>query len=426
MSTTTAILLLLSAADDWPQWLGPRRDGVWRETGIVSKFPPGGPKALWRTPIAGGYAGPAVSDGKVFVTDRTEKQERVLCLDAKDGRVLWTHAYDCAYSISYPAGPRTTPVVTADRVYALGAMGDLLCLERATGKPVWSRSFVKDYGQSAPVWGWSGHPLLDADRLICTVGGKGTAVVAFHKDTGKELWRAQDSEGRHGPGYAPPVIFEAGGKRQLIAWHAQALASLDPETGREHWAQPFPMREGLCISTPRLSGDRLFVTSFYNGPLMMKLGADAPTATVLWKGKSQNEIRTDGLHSIMSTPFVRDGHIYGVCSYGQLRCLKEETGERVWETFKATTGDKPVRWANAFIVPQGDRYFLFNENGDLLIARLTPSGYEEIDRAHLVEPTNQAGFMRKTEPVVWSHPAFAGRCVFVRNDREIACFSLSE
>ena len=130
---------------------------------------------------------------------------------------------------------------------------------------------------------------------------------------------------------------------------------------------------------------------------------------------------TDGLHSIMPTPSIKDGHIYGVCSYGQLRCLKADTGERVWETLKATTGDKLERWANAFLVAQGDRFFLFNEKGDLIIARLTPKGYEEISRAHILEPTNTM----PGRPVVWSHPAFANKCIYARNDKEIVCISLA-
>ncbi len=421
-----ACLASAARADDWPQWLGPERDGVWRETGILEKFPAGGPKVLWRTPIGGGYAGPAVADGRVYVTDRPDaKTERVLCLDEKDGRVVWTHEVACAYTISYPAGPRATPVVAKDRVYTLGAMGDLFCLDAATGKAVWSKSFTKDYGQTPPHWGWSGHPLLDGERLVCLVGGPGTAVVAFHKDSGKELWRALSSEGRHGPGYAPPAIVEAGGKRQLIAWHAAAVSSLDPETGKEYWSHPFPLKEGLSIATPRKSGDALFVTAFYDGPLMLKLAADAPAASVAWKGKSSSEMKTDGLHSIIATPVIRDGHIYGVCSYGQLRCLKAETGERLWETFQATTGDRPIRWANAFLIPNGDRFFIANEKGDLILARLTPKGYEEIDRARLLQATGRAGYGRRPDEVLWSHPAFANRCIVARNDREIIRVSLA-
>jgi outer membrane protein assembly factor BamB len=154
---------------------------------------------------------------------------------------------------------------------------------------------------------------------------------------------------------------------------------------------------------------------------MFQLAKDKPAATVLWRGKSNSERNTDGLHSIMPTPVIDDGYIYGVCSYGQLRCLRADTGERIWETFAATTGDKPVRWANAFLIKNGDRYFLPNEKGELIIARLSPKGYDEISRARLLSATS-SGMGRS---VLWSHPAFANRCAYMRNDKELICVSLA-
>jgi outer membrane protein assembly factor BamB len=421
-------------ADDWPQWMGPQRDGVWRETGLVETFPAGGPPIRWRVSIGGGYAGPAVVGGRVFVTDRQLARgasnpsdpfkqgeipgtERVLCLSEADGKLLWKHEYDCAYTVSYPAGPRTTPLVSEGKVYTLGAEGHLFCFGAKDGKILWSRDFKKDFGTKTPLWGFSAHPLLDGNRLICVVGGEGSVAVAFDKDTGKELWRALSAKE---PGYCPPTIVNGGGRRQLIIWHPEAVNSLNPETGEVYWSERWAIRSGLSVPTPVQNGDRLFLTAFYNGPLMLKLEPDKAAATVLWRGKKTSERDTDGLHSIMPTPFIEGGHIYGVCSYGQLRCLKADTGERVWETFAATTG-KEARWANAFLVKNGSRFFIFNELGDLIIARLTPKGYEEVSRAHLLEPTGTAAGRN----VVWSHPAFANKCVFVRNDKEILCASLT-
>ncbi len=423
-------------ADDWPQWLGPERDGVWRESGILEKFPADGPTVRWRTPIGAGYSGPAVAEGRVFVMDRQlataaanpsnafergriPGSERVLCFNEPDGKLLWAHEYDCPYTVSYAAGPRTTPVVHAGRVYTIGSEGNLFCLDAATGKEVWSRDFKKDFSVQTPTWGFAGHPLVDGNKLICLAGGEGSVAVAFDKETGKELWRALSARE---PGYAPPVIFEAGGRRQLIIWHPEALNSLDPETGALLWSEPGKANAGMTIATPRKLGDLLYVTSFYNGSVMMRLAPDKATASKLWQSNKASEKDTDALHSTMSTPFLEGGYIYGVCSYGQLRCLRAETGERVWETFAATTGDKPVRWANAFLVKNGTRFFLFNETGDLIIAKLSPKGYEEISRAHLLEPTNND----PRRMVVWSHPAFANRSVYVRNDKEMVCVSLAQ
>jgi outer membrane protein assembly factor BamB len=433
--------LALSAlrADDWPQWLGPKRDGVWHETGILTRFPKEGPKILWRTPIAGGYAGPAAAEGRVYVTDwilpdgakgagnpfgkeRLTGKERILCLDAATGKILWKHEYPCIYVVSYPAGPRATPVIQGGKVYTLGTMGDLLCLEAATGKVLWSKNFPRDYQVPVPLWGFAGHPLLDGDKLICLVGGEGSIVVAFHKDSGKELWRALSASE---PGYCPPMIYDFQGRRELIVWNPDSVNGLNPETGAVYWSQPFTVRAGLSIPTPRKSGNLLFVTSFYNGALMLRFEPNTPKPAVLWRGKNLSEQpeRTDGLHSIMPTPFIKDDYIYGVCSYGELRCLKADTGERVWESLEATGSHKKSqdRWKNAFLVPEDDRVFLFTEAGDLLIARLTPKGYEAIDRAHILEPTNRM----PGRLVVWSHPAFANKCMFARNDKEIVCVSLA-
>ena len=435
---TTLRLAETVQADDWPQWMGPLRDGVWRESGIVETFPAGGPPVRWRVAIGGGYAGPAVVGGRVYVTDkqlpkgesdpsdpfkrdRRQATERVLCLNDGDGSVIWKHEYECPYTVSYPAGPRTTPVVRDGRVYTLGSEGHLFCLTADKGEVVWSKSFQKDYGrEQTPVWGYSSNPLLDDNRLICLIGGEGTAVVAFDKETGKELWRALDSTGEHASGYSSPVIIEAGGQRQLIVWHPTALCSLNPETGKVFWTQPFTSKSGLSVATPRVSGEHLFISAFYDGSLLMKLDPKLPQATTIWRRQGQSERITDALHCLISTPVIEGEHIYGVCSYGELRCLDRKTGDRLWSTFEATS-KVSARWGTAFLVKHENRFFLFNEQGDLIIARLTPEKYEEISRAHLLDPTGPS----QRREVVWSHPAFANRNVYARNDREIVSVSLA-
>ena len=434
-------------ADDWPQWLGPKRDGVWRESGLLEKFPPGGPKVRWRYAIGEGYAGPAVAHGKVIITDRVLAQgaanaksgfpranrvqgvERIVCLDEAKGTLIWKYEYDRPYQIAYPSGPRTTPIISKDKVYALGAMGDLVCLDLKTGAKVWHRQLMEDYQIDAPLWGFSGHPLLDGDRLICLVGGQGSVAVAFHKDTGKELWKALTSGE---PGYAPPVIYEFGGVRQLIVWHPESVNSLNPETGAVYWSQPYGgrtvksgIKAGMTIPTPRKQGDYLYLTNFYDGSLMLKV-TDAKAPEVVWRkhGRSEKPEDTEGLHCVMSTPIFHKDHIYGVDSYGELRCLKADTGERLWSTYKYTTGE-PVRWANAFLVEHDERCFLFNEGGELIIARFTPKGDQEIDRVRILEPTNTMA-PPEGRRVIWSHPAFANRHVVARNDREIISVSLAK
>jgi len=423
LASSIGMLLLLlgppARADDWPQWRGPRRDGVWREQGVVERFESAALPPRWRTPIGPGYTGPAVADGRVFVMDRQRDAgtERVLGLDAATGALLWTHDYPCSYrGVDYDSGPRATPTVDGDRVYTVGAMGHLFCLDAATGRPVWAKDYVRDFGTELPTWGIASAPLVDGPRLIAMVGGpNGAAVVAFDKRDGRELWRALSVRDI---GYAPPVIYRAGGTRQLIVWHPEAVVALDPETGRTWWQEPFHTDMGVSIMTPVFDDPVLFVSQSWGGPLALALDRDKPAAKVLWRLAPGEEANEAKVNCLMSTPILRDGHLYGVALYGALRCLLTATGERVWETREAT-GEG--RWWNAFLVPNGDRVFIANEQGELIIARLSPSGYEEISRAKLISPTGKA--LRRE--IVWSHPAFANRCVYARNDREIVCVSLA-
>jgi outer membrane protein assembly factor BamB len=421
-------------ADDWPQWLGPKRDSIWRETGIVERFDSNGPPVLWRTPIGGGYSGPSVANHRVYVTDRQladgaknpsdpfqrgeiPGSERVLCLDEATGKIIWKQEYDAAYTMSYPSGPRVAPLIEGQNVYSLGAEGKLLCLNTKDGSVRWTKDLKKEYEIPTPMWGFAGHPIIDGNRLICLVGGTGSVCVAFEKQTGKELWRALSAKE---PGYSSPMMFQAGGRKELIILDPETANALDPETGKVLWTERSPAKSGMSIATPRQMGNMLFFSTFYNGSIMMKVDLAKAAEEVSWRTQKASERETTHLNAVLSTPFIEDGYIYGVCSYGQLRCLKAETGERVWETFKATTAGEPVRWANAFIVKNGNRFFLFNEHGDLIIAKMTPEGYDEISRAHLLEPTSEAA----GRPVVWSHPAFANHHMYARNDKEIICVNL--
>lgn len=427
-----AVAALLGAAvhaDDWPQWMGPGRDGVWKETNIVRSLPTGGPKVVWRAPVRSGYSGPAVAAGRVFVTDyetngdtagdptnRTSLsgRERVLCLDAATGKEIWRHSYDCPYKISYPAGPRCTPTVDGDRVYTLGAEGNLCCLDAATGAVKWNRALKDDYKIPAPLWGFTGHPLVEGNKLICLVGGDGTTLVAFDKMTGKEIWHSLSSAD---PGYCPPSIIEAGGARQLIIWTPESINSVDPDSGKPYWSVPLVPQYGMSIMSPRRAGDFLYAGGIGWKSALLKLASDKPGAELVWNGKKDTAV-----YPVNSTPIVDGQVLYGVDQPGQLRAVNVATGARLWETTAPTTGEKPANSGTAFLVKNGDRYFIFNERGELVIARLSPEKFEEINRAKILEPTNSC-FGR---PVVWSHPAFANKCMFARNDKEIVCVSLAE
>jgi outer membrane protein assembly factor BamB len=419
-------------ADDWPEFRGRGRLGVWNEAGIVDRFPEGGLQVLWRTPIRAGFAGPAVADGRVFIMDFVETQrprgtERALAVDEKTGGILWTQEWPVDYrGMLYPIGPRATPTVDGDRVYFAGADGKLLCLNAKTGETIWKKDYVADYAADRRTWafdwGFASSPLVDDNRLICLVGGRPNAkVVAFDKMTGKEVWRALSSE--TDLGVAQPIIITAGGVRQLIIWCPDSVTSLDPVTGRTYWEQPYKVGSSMTVATPVQSGLLLFLTTFYNGPLMLHLDGKKPAASVLWKGKSDNEIQTDGLHAVIATPVIVGDHIYGICSYGQFRCLLAKTGERIWES-QAVTKER-ARWAAGLIVRNGDRLFINNDRGELIIVKPSAGGYQEISRTHLIKPTSPPGNRRELTNVNWSHPAYANKHIYARNDEEIICASLT-
>jgi len=426
---TLVVCVAPVVADDWPQWLGPKRDSVWRETGIIDKFPEGGPKVLWRAKVSGGFTGPAVAAGKVYVADyltdgdvkkevydRTNftGKERVHCLDAATGEPVWKYEYDCRYTVSYPIGPRCTPTVHEGKVYFLGTEGNLSCIDAAKGTLLWSKDFQKDYGAKTAIWGYASHPLVDGKLLYCVVGGAGSCVVAFDKDTGTEVWKALTADEQ---GYSPPTMIESGGTKQLLIWHATSINALDPATGKKYWTVPLQVGNyKTSIMTPRKDGDLLYAAGEGVHGVMIQLAADKPDAKELWRGK-----KTNGVYPMNMTPWVENGYMYGVDHTGPLRCVKMATGERVWDSTVWFNG-KPQDAATAFIVKNGDRFFLFTEKGDLVIARLSPEKYEEVSRAHLLEPTTTA-FGRS---VVWSHPAYAEGCVYARNDKEIVCVSLKK
>lgn len=418
LSALLVVSIATVCGDDWPQWGGPQHDCVWRESGIVERLPTGEvlPR-VWSVAVGEGYSGPAVAGGHVYLTDRipSARKERVICFDAESGKQIWMHEYPSRYTISYPAGPRATPVVDGDRVFTIGAVGQMFCLSASDGKIIWQKDFQKDFGTQLPTWGMAASPLVDGDRLITLVGGRnGAMMVAFNKETGEEVWRSLDDPR---VGYCPPVIMEFAGRRQLISWHPSAVSALDPETGQVIWEIPWEIRSGLCVPMPRQVNDNLFLTAFYNGPMMLRVRADG--AEIVWKGTKESEQDTDGLHSIMPTPWVDETNIFGVCSYGQLRGLDTKTGARRWETLEATGSG---RWWNAFIIPHEDRFFLHNEQGDLIIARMTAAGYEELSRAKLIQPTRKV----QRRMTIWSHPAFAMQSVFARNDRELVRVNLAK
>ncbi|MCA9130551.1 MAG: PQQ-like beta-propeller repeat protein [Planctomycetales bacterium] len=421
----------VAVADDWPQWMGPNRDGVYQEENVIEQIPDEGLPILWRTKIAAGYSGPAVSGGRVFVTDYVKTSgtvtnnsdsrdsltgtERLLCLDVETGQELWKFEYPRTYKLSFGAGPRATPTVDNDRVYVLGAEGDLHCLRCADGEVVWKRQLSESTQSESPIWGHAAHPLVWGELVYCLAGGEGSVVVALNKMSGEVVWQALTAGEI---GYCPPTIYNFSGHEELLIWHIDAVNALNPTSGELIWSFELKPQYGMAIAAPQRNGNRLFVSGIGKTAAMLEIGTDGKPNRTLWSGRTNH-----GVYCGNATALFSDDAIYGSdCETGQYIAVNPIDGTRFWESFQLTTGgERRASHGTAFTVKHADQYFLFTETGDFVIAKLSPEGFEEKGRMHVVDASNTC-FGRE---VVWSHPAFAKQSMFVRNDDEIVRVDLS-
>lgn len=423
-----------SAAQEWPQWNGPNRDGTADAT-LQIAFPKTA-EPTWEAEVGLGYSGPVVQGERLILTDyelesgtitnnagkRDELigKERITCFHSKTGQQLWQHAYARPYSVSYPSGPRATPTIFKEHVYTLGSEGDLLCLKMENGEVVWQVSFNDDFGAKTPLWGHAASPLVYEDSLICMVGGDGSLVVAFDLDTGDVQWKSLSSVDNE-TGYCPPSIVKAGGTEQLMIWDPTTLHSLDPRTGKEYWSETIAPGYGMSILPPICKGNLLFVSGEKRTSAMFQLAADRPAAELLWRGGPKNS-----LYLATSNALWKDDHIYGAdISSGALMCFEAVSGDRKWQTSLPTTGSDRGRGGahgSAFLVDAGQDTLILSETGDLIHATLAPDGYREIARFHAIEPTCKT----MGREVIWTYPALAGKQVYVRNDKRIVCFTIAD
>ncbi len=408
------------------------RDGRLPKEFISKPIPKSGLELKWKQPVGYGYSGPSIANGRVFITDyqlesgkitnnpgsrdRLTGKERIVCLDAKTGTSLWTYAYERKYSLSYPGGPRAAPVVVDGTVIALGAEGDLLCLSAESGELNWKRQLAEEYKTEKPMWGYASVPLAIGDQLICLAGGQGSLVVSLDRKTGKEIWRALSSDEI---GYCPPSVISHGGVSQLLIWSPEKISSLNPINGQIYWEQPFKPDYSMSVAPPILSGDHLFASG-EGISAMFQLSASPAESKILWKGEEKKSLGLSNTSAI-----IDDGYIYGAdFKSGALICVRQNDGTRMWQSALSTTGvdrERGVSNASAYLIKaDGSNYLLLSETGDFISARLTPSGYDETGRFHAIDPTNTSS----GRSVLWTYPAIADGCLFVRNDKELRCFTL--
>lgn len=409
MRSGAAVLLFLGLAlgdgwaGDWPQWRGPHRDGVWQQDGLADKLPATGLKPRWRQPLGGGYSGIAVSSGRVYTLDYHKKpreSERALCFDVRTGKLLWSHTYAVTYGkMEYGNGPRSTPTVHKSKVYTFGARGHLFCLDAVSGKVLWGRDTVKDFAGRVPQWGHSCSPLVDGPRLLVQVGGKnGAGLVALDRDSGKEIWRSLDDR----PGYSSPTLIGGKGWRQVAYWTPEHVVGLDPVSGKVRWKIPFPITYDVSITDLVWHENVLLASNYWTGSKAIRFDAKGENPKVIWQGKR--------LSLLMSTPLWRAGHIYALDRKDGLKCVELLTGKVKWGGEHITPRSHNPQ---ATLVWVGERALIFNERGELILARLTPEKYEEISRSKLIDKDT------------WAHPAYADGCIFVRTDEDILCIPLA-
>ena len=438
------LILLLSCivltpfawSSDWPKWLGPTGNGVWNEDGVVTSIPAGGLTTKWEFEVGLGYGGPSVANGKVYLMDyirdsgeitnnaggrdQLTGMERVLCLDEDTGELIWKFEYPQSYMISYPGGPRCIPVVADGNVFALGAQGNLNVLNANSGELVWSKNFTSDFDTETPIWGFAAHPLVHGDSVYCIVGSEGGVVVAFNKDTGKERWRALSASS---PGYCPPSIVTHGGVEQLVIWHAEAVNGLNPKTGEVYWSESLKPSWGGAIQVPRVLGSQLFVAGPGAAALyQLKNEGGKPGIEMVWRGNPRNAVYT-----VNGSLIFDKSAIYGVDQTASaLIAVNRDDGSRIWSTQEPVLAEVGTRakHGTAFLVryKESDLYYILSESGDLVLAEITPGGYKELGRQHILEPTNTT----YGRFVVWSHPAFADKTMFARNDKKLIAIDLNE
>lgn len=408
---------------DWPQWRGARRDGIWREEGVLEKFAGERIPLRWTVPLGAGYSGPTIAAGRVYVMDylKDKLSERVLCLDWRTGAMLWEVSYECSYAgFKYEAGPRASVTIHDGRAYALGAAGNLHCIDAVSGKILWQRDLRGEYRIRMPNWGIAAHPLIEGELMITQIGGAGEAcVVAFDRKTGEERWKAFSDEAS----YSPPVAFEQAGRRLIVMALGFRLVAFDPADGTLRWSHDQPKSSWpISIPAPVVQGDLMFFCTAHAGSYLFRLARDRPAVEIVWE-RGRRPRSVDTLTPVIPDPLVMNGLVFGVQTDGELRCLDLMTGKRLWETLEPM----PKAWhATMHLVragESGDRAWIFTEQGNLILARLNADGYQELTRARLLDPTLEQG--PRGRAVTWSHPAFAYRHIFARSDRELVCAGLA-
>jgi outer membrane protein assembly factor BamB len=403
------------AAADWPQWRGPNRDGVSKETGLLKEWPKGGPPLAWKTNLGGvGYSSPAVVGDKLYITGAEDAEkgdkEFLVCLNTKDASQVWKTPLPLGEKnygdLSRGNGPRATPTVDGDFIYTMGARGNVTCLKRADGSRVWDVDMVKDFGGSPGAWGYSESVLIDGNKLICTPGGSKGTMVALDKATGKQLWRSTDL--KDAAYYSSVVVAEVAGVRQYVTQTHQAAVGVRASDGKLLWRVAELGRRTAVIPTAVVHTDRAFFTSGYGaGCELLKLepdGAGGTKATVIYTQNSAMSNHHGGV--------VRIGdHVYGHAG-NRWVCMNLKSGaEDPVSEFKFDKG--------SVVSADGLLYLYSENNGTCLLVEATPEKWTEKGRFTIPERTKMTRGGQ-----VWTHPVVANGKLYLRDHDLLFCYDV--
>jgi outer membrane protein assembly factor BamB len=386
--------------EDWPQFLGPARDGHYSGPELPAAWPKSGLPLVWKIEVGQGFSGPVVSRGRVILFHRIANRAIVESLDAATGRRIWATEYPTVYrdDFGFDEGPRGIPAVAGDKIYTFGAEGVLQSLDFATGKRIWTVDTQQKFGSSKGFFGAACSPLVEGDRVLMNVGGpNGAGVAAFDAATGKVLWTATSDEA----GYSAPVAVTIGGLRHALFFTRNGLVDIDPANGKVRLEFPWRSRSHASVNAaaPVVAGNLVFLSASYGtGATVIQIDGSKPKQ--LWASD-------DALSNHYATSVYRDGYLYGYHGrqeYGQsLRSIELKTGKVQWNVDGFGAGT---------VTLAGDRLLLLRENGELMLALASPKEFKPLSHAQLLPATVRA------------YPALADGMLYVRNEHNLACFKV--
>jgi outer membrane protein assembly factor BamB len=395
------IILCLSTAisaqttGNWPQWRGPNRDGISKETGLLKQWPAEGPPLVWKAAGAGGgYSSLAISNGRIFTMGLRGDREVIVAFDVVTGKQVWATPHGKAFRNDRGDGPRGTPTVEGDRLYALGGDGDLSCLETASGRTVWTMNVLQKFGGSNITWGISESPLVIGEKILVTPGGSGASIVALNKKDGSLIWKSQSDEA----GYSSGIPVQIGNTTQVVFFTHDRAVGLDLKDGKLLWEYARAANRTANVATPVVRGNRVFISSDYGtGAGLIEIKAD---------GKAQEVYFTKDMRNHHSSSILIGDHLYGF-SGGILTAMRFDTGEVAWRDRSVGKG--------SLVYADGNLYAM-SENGVVGLIEATPTGYHEKGRFRIAQDSLPT----------WTHPVIAGGRLYLRDQDTIYAYDVRE